>query len=261
MDNKEIRRIEIARNVFKEVLDANLHQSEISAHLLVLGTLITGAAVALFAIFLEYNISFIWMGVNLTIVFFLVYISLTLSATILIIENIGPSFQTEGWPPKEIGPKGPKSILFFKFIQEIDIDTWINTFCKKENSKESEEFLKTDELQNKFVYDCMVESYQLAKKTHGKVRRNLLAHLLFYISFYLLLLMAYSGIITYFDAWDSVTIVLILVISVFFLYITYRVAKKYKGELSDHFMSRIRKKLKNFLRSIENLGMCVLYVW
>lgn len=228
--NEEMTRLEIARSIFKEVLDANLHQSEISAHLLVLGTFITGAAIALFALFLQYDISVSCNGINITILLFLTYISLALGATILIIENIGPSFQTKGWPPSEKGPKGPKSLLFFKFISDTDIETWINYFYKKESTEKSGKFLKTDELLNKFVYDCMVESYQLAKKTHGKVKRNLLAHLLFYISFYFFLLMAYLGIISYFQAWNYVTIAPLFVISAVFLYIMYRVAMKYKKE-------------------------------
>lgn len=176
------------------------------------------------------------MGINIATLLFLIYISLALCATILIIENIGPSFQTEGWPPPKKGPKGPKSILFFKFISEIDIETWINYFCRIENTEKSEEFLKTDELQNKFVYDCTVESYQLAKKTHGKVKRNLLAHLLFYISFYFFLLMAYLGIISYFNAWDYRAKVFILVVTTFFLYITYKVVMKYKEEVKSTYV-------------------------
>lgn len=228
--NEEIARLEIAKSVFKEVLDANLHQSEISAHLLVLGTFVTGAAIALFALFLQYEISIIVMKTNFVAVLFLIYILLALSATILIIENIGPSFQTKGWPPPQKRPKGPKSMLFFKFIQEIDIDEWISYFCKSEESEESKRFLKTDELQDKFIYDCMVESYQLARKTTKKVRYNLLAHILFYISFYFLTLMAYSGMMSYFNSWNVITEIIILVISGIFLYFIYKVFQKYKEE-------------------------------
>lgn len=40
MDDEKKARLEIAKNIFEEVLKANLHQSEISAHLSVLGSLL-----------------------------------------------------------------------------------------------------------------------------------------------------------------------------------------------------------------------------
>ena len=48
-----IIRLEIAKHIFKEVLDANLHQSEIAARLLILVTFIAGGTTALFALFLD----------------------------------------------------------------------------------------------------------------------------------------------------------------------------------------------------------------
>lgn len=136
----------------------------------------------------------------------------------------------------------PKSILFFKYISEEDMNKWINTFCKKENEK-PKEYLETIELQDKFIHDCIMESYLLAKKTHGKVKRNLVAHLLFYSSFYFLFLLACSGTTASFEVWNPETKVLIFIISTPFLYIVYRVAKRLKKEAGNHFIFRILERV------------------
>ncbi len=250
---EKIIRLEIAKNIFKEVLDANLHQSEIAARLLILVTFIAGGTIALFALFLESDISALWMGIDLIPGLFLAHISFVLIAIIFVVENIGPSFQTEELEPNKESEKPrseeaetPKSILFFKFILEEDMNKWISTFHKKESEEKPKEYLETIELQEKFIHDCIMESHLLAKKTHGKVKRNLVAHLLFYSSFYFLFLLACSGIANYFNAWNSETKALIFITSTPFLYIMFRVAKRLKKEAGNHLIFRILEKLDTF---------------
>lgn len=198
-------RLEIAEKIYREVMGANLHQSEIAARLLAPIAFLTAAAMSLFGSFMRDGITFLWGGVDLVIMFFLVYIFCTLCGTILIIEVIGPSFEIKGgWPlrkkeqkssienpgnkdDKEEKLKGLRSIVFFKFILDNEREGWRDTIAKEE----------PEILQKKLLYDYLNESYQLAKKTQGKVKRNLVAHLFFYPSFCSLLLMAFTGIFTY----------------------------------------------------------------
>ena len=237
MDDEKKTRLEIAKNIFEEVLKANLHQSEKAARLLIPIAFLTGAATFLFNFFLENNISATWKGINFIPVLFLVYLFCTIGGTISIIETIGPSFEIKGWPRdgREKGEKGekgekrsegPESLLFFKFILKKEANEWMNIFLKEETRK-LEGYLETDKLRDKLIHDYVVESYQLAKKTHGKVKKNLAAHLLFYVSFCSLLLMAYSGIVSYLNLWNWTAKFLIILILAVFGYLSLEIGRKY----------------------------------
>lgn len=234
MDDEKKARLEIARNIFEEVLKANLHQSEKAARLLIPIAFLTGATTFLFNFFLENNISATWRGINFIPVLFLVYLFCTIGGTISIIETIGPSFEIKGWP-RDGGEKGerrekrsedPESLLFFKFILKKEANEWMNVFLKEETRK-LEGYLETDRLRDKLIHDYVVESYQLAKKTHGKVKKNLVAHLLFYVSFCSLLLMAYSGIVSYLNLWNWTARFLIILILAAFGLLSLEIGRKY----------------------------------
>lgn len=135
-----------------------------------------------------------------------------------------------GWPPKTESPGGPESILFFKLITKLKSDEWVETFFKKGTGKQ-ENYLETDELRDKLIYDYAVESYQLAQKTMGKVRTNLIAHMFFYASFCSVFLMAYTAIISFLDIWSSTTNGLIFLILFVFGYIEVKVFRKYIKQL------------------------------
>jgi hypothetical protein len=229
-------RLEIAKNIFDEVLEANLHQSEISARLLIPVAFLTAAAVSLFGFFVDKGISVTFMETDITPIIpilFLLYILFTLGGILVFFEVIGPSFFLENLPIPTEKQKNPKSALFFKFIAEIDIDKWIGHFCRKEQDK-SEEFLEIADLQEKLIYDYIAESSLLAKKTQGKVKDNLFAHLFFYLSFCCLLLMACIGILSYLEVSDWFILFLSVVIAHIFGYIEVQVFRKYRKEVKTY---------------------------
>jgi len=224
-EGKKIR-FEIAKSIFKEILDANLHQSEIAARLLIPITFLTGGAVALFAI--EYKISAFWIGIDIIPFLFLLYLFFTLGGTISFFKTIGPSFKWGGkfLSVEERRPKGPDSLLFFKSIEGMDSNKWMNYFYSEKNEKKLEEFLETDELQNKLAYDYIREAYLLAKKANTKVFYNTIAHWFFFFSFVTLFLMIYVGIISYFGLWGSFTKFLIILALAIFIAIEFGIAEK-----------------------------------
>jgi hypothetical protein len=233
MDDKKVR-LEIAKNIFEEVLDANLHQGEKAARLLIPVTFLTSAATFLFNFFLEKNISVTWGRIDFFPILFLAYLTFTLAGAICIIEIIGPSFEIKGWPgrgktkkKKQKKVKGPESLLFFKFIMNKEGSEWMDVFLK-EKAKNLEGYFEIDALQDRLIHDYVVESYQLAKKTYGKVKKNLLAHALFYVSFCSLLLMAYSGVISYLDMWNWATKALTVFILIIFGLLIVKVIQKYR---------------------------------
>lgn len=236
MDDEKKARLEIAKNIFEEVLNANLHQSEKAARLLIPIAFLTGAATFLFNFFLENNISATWKGINLIPILFLVYLFFTIGGTISIIETIGPSFEMKGWPSEgrkrekeergEKGLEGPESLLFFKLILKKEANQWMNIFLEGETRK-LEGYLENDKLRDKLIHDYVVEAYQLAKKTHGKVKKNLVAHLLFYVSFCSLLLMAYSGIVSYLNLWNWIAEFLTILILAAFGLLSLGIGRKY----------------------------------
>ncbi|MBU7047159.1 MAG: hypothetical protein HXS54_12070 [Theionarchaea archaeon] len=239
MDNKndglEDRkmRLEIARNIFDEVLEANLHQSEISARLLIPVAFLTAAAISLFRLFVDKEVTVTVMKTDVIPILFLLYILFTMSGILVFFEVIGPSFFLENLPIPSKKQKNPKSTLFFKFIAETDIDRWIGHFCRKEQDK-SEEFLEIADLQEKLIYDYIAESSLLAKKAQGKVKDNLFAHLLFYLSFCCFLLMACIGILGYLKVSEWVMFFLSVVIVHIFGYIEVQVFRKYRKEVKTY---------------------------
>lgn len=237
MDDKKKIRLEIAKNIFEGVLDANLHQGEKAARLLVPVTFLAAAATFLFEFFLENNISAEWRGIDFIPVLFFLYLTFTLAGAIVVIETIGPSFEIKGWPGKNKGKKEKKnkrkkedehleSLLFFKFIIKKDADDWIKIFLDKETEKLNEYF-EPDRLQNRLIHDYVVEAYQLAKKTQGKVKKNFFSHILFYISFCSLVLMTYSGIVSYLAMWNWATQLLVGVILCIFGILIFGIIRGY----------------------------------
>lgn len=235
MEKRKIR-FEITKKIYDEVLAANFHQSDIAALLLIPVAFLASAATFLFSFLLEHGISVKLMGIDFIPLLFLSYIFFTLSGILVFFEIIGPGFQISGWPPQEKGPKkaeNVKSILFFKFISELNVNDWMNILFTKEITEKPKEFLETDELQEKIIYDFVVESYQLAKKAQGKVKKNLLAHLFFYPSFCSLFLMTYAGIISYLNGWNFATQSLTVLILAVFGRIEIKVFKKYLKQPSQ----------------------------
>ena len=102
----------------------------------------------------------------------------------------------------------------------------MNIFMKEETEK-LEGYLETDKLQDRLIHDYVVESYQLAKKTHGKVKKNFFSHVLFYLSFCALFLMAYSGTISYFSVWNWATKGLIVLILIIFGLLIFETIREY----------------------------------
>ncbi len=243
LEERKIR-LEIAKNIFDEVLEANLHQSEISARLLIPVAFLTAAAVSLFKLFVDEEISVTFMEADIISILFLLYILFTLGGILVFFEAIGPSFFLENLPIPTEKQKNPKSALFFKFIAEIDIDRWIGHFCRKEQDK-SEEFLELADLQEKLIYDYIAESSLLAKKAQGKVKDNLFAHLFFYLSFCCLLLMTCIGILSYLDVSRWFILFLSVVIAHIFGYIEVQVFRKYRKEVKTYrkgLEKEVRKK-------------------
>ncbi|MGD2247588.1 MAG: hypothetical protein PVF58_04220 [Candidatus Methanofastidiosia archaeon] len=243
MDNEKKIRLEIAKSIFKEVLDANLHQGEKASRLLIPVTFLVAAATFLFEFFLGNNVSAVWRGIDFIPVLFLLYLIFTLAGAIVIIETIGPSFEIKGWPGENKGKekkdkgkkkknkgkeedKNPESLLFFKFIIKKDVSDWMKIFLNEE-AKKLNTYLETDNLHNRLIHDYVVEAYQLAKKTQGKVKKNFFSHILFYISFCSLVLMTYSGIVSYLALWNQVTQLLIGIILCGFGILIFEVIKEY----------------------------------
>ncbi len=237
MDDEKMR-LDVAKEVYREVLSANFHQSEIAARLLAPVAFLTAAATTLFVSFERDGISFLWRDIDFTLVFYLIYLFCTLMGTIFIIEVIGPSFVTKDFKrkrePKNSEPTqerltgknelgDPKSILFFKSILEEDKDTWMDVLLNK----------KIGDLQHKFIHDCANESYVLAEKTQKKVIRNLIARLFFYLSFCSLFLMTYTGIVDHLEAWNEVTgftvVVILITFGIFEVGTTLKLHDELKG--------------------------------
>lgn len=238
-DERKVR-LEIAKNIFDEVLEANLHQSEIAARLLIPVAFLTAATVSLFRFFVDKNISVEFMGINIISILFVLYIIFTVGGILVFFEVIGPSFFMVNWPTSTERQKGPKSALFFKFIAETSIDKWISYFHETK-SGEPKRFLGIDELQDKLIYDYTAESSLLAKKAQGKVKDNLFGHLFFYPSFCSLLLMTSTGVLRYLDASHWLIFGFGVPIVCFFGYIEIQVFKKYKKE-AKKYRKGLRKR-------------------
>jgi hypothetical protein len=220
------KRLQITRKIFEEILAADLHQSEIANRLLIPVTFLTSAATFLFGFMLNNDISLFWGEINVIPVFFLLYMAFTIGGIFVFFEVIGPSFYTKQWPVPEKGPKGPPSALFFKLISKVDdVNKWVSYFSNREEKTQT--YLDIDELQDKLIYDFSVESFQLAKKVHEKSRKNLFAHMFFYPSFCLLLLMAFSGVISLLEEWNLVAWMVMGFIVAFFVIIEAIVIRKY----------------------------------
>lgn len=226
LDGDMEKRLQIAEKIFKEVLAADLHQSEIANRLLIPVTFLTGAATFLFRFILDKDVVLLSRGINVIPLLFLLYVFFTLCGIFIFFEVIGPSFYTKAWPVPEKGPDGPPSTLFFKLISKVkNVEVWVDYFCKGE--EDNSRFLDTKRLQEKLIYDYAVESYQLAKKAHEKSRKNLVAHMFFYPSFGLLLLMAFSGVISFLEEWNPVIWGLFGVIVAFFVAVEISIIHKY----------------------------------
>lgn len=237
MNDKKKMRLEIVKSIFEGALDANLHQGEKASRLLIPVTFLVAAATFLFNFFLENNVSAEWEGIDFIPVLFLLYLIFALAGAIVIIETIGPSFEIKGWPGKTKGKKEektkgkkeekhPESLLFFKFIIKKDADDWVKIFLNKE-VENLDKYLENDNLHDRLIHDYVVEAYQLAKKTQGKVKKNFFSHILFYISFCSLVLMTYSGIVSYLETWGWATQLLVGIILFIFGILIFGVIREY----------------------------------
>lgn len=194
---------------------------------------LTAATISLFKLFVDMGISVDLMGKDFTPILFILlalYVIFTVGGILIFLEVIGPSFFVEIWPKPKGKQKGPKSTLFFKYVAETNIDTWMDYLCKKE----SKEFFKIEELQDKLIYDYTVESSLLAKKAQGKVKDNLFAHLFFYPSFCCLLLIACIGVLSYFNALDWIILGSVVLVILIFIYIEIQVLSKYRTEAKTY---------------------------
>ena len=188
-------RYKITKQIYDEVLKANLHQSEIASHLLIPIAFLTAAATFSFNFLFQEEISVIFKGINLIPLLFLGYIISTSAGILLFLKVIGPSFYTKDWPQHE---ERPTSIFFFKLIGKIEtVEDWMNFIIKNPNNQNNE-YIKTEDLTEKAIHDLTLESYQLSKKAIKKVKLNSLANIFFCISVCLFLLMISLGIIGYF---------------------------------------------------------------
>ena len=91
-------RYEIVKNIFDEIQEANLHQSEISARILIPVAFLTAATISLYRLFVDMGISVDLMEKDFTPILFLLlvlYIIFTVGGILIFFEVIGPSFFME----------------------------------------------------------------------------------------------------------------------------------------------------------------------
>lgn len=176
-------RYKITKQIYDEVLKANLHQSEIASHLLIPIAFLTAATTFSFNFLFQEEISVLFKGINLIPLLFLGYIISTSFGILLFLKVIGPSFYTKDWPQHE---ERPASIFFFKLIGKIKtVEEWMNFFIEDPNSQNND-YLKTEDLTEKAVHDLTVESYQLSKKSYKKSKIKFISkHFFLYLCLFI----------------------------------------------------------------------------